>query len=192
MHRITRDLAAGLAAAALLIGVAAAPAAAATHDNRHSLPAPIVTGNAADNLAYKAASLLPASCPHRNNGTYQGTVYGVSAWIIYDDYMVQGDTCQIGKSRLTLQRDGNLVLYDENGRARWAASWTKPDVLGQGSYADFQYYDGNYVLYSGGNIPLWASGTCCRTGAELAVQADGNLVIYDSNVKAVWATNTWH
>jgi hypothetical protein len=138
------------------------------------------------------AAPYPSRCTTHGGGTYQGTIYGVQAWIIYNDYLVQGDVCQIGKSKLAMQSDGNLALYDETGRARWAASWSKPGVIGKGSYVDFQKYDGNFVLYTGGGIPVWASDTCCRTGAELAVQADGNLVIYDSSLKVVWTTNTRH
>ena len=36
---------------------------------------------------------------------------------------------------------------------------------------------------------MWASGTAGNPGADLAVQEDGNLVVY-LNSNPLWATNT--
>ncbi len=49
--------------------------------------------------------------------------------------------------------------------------------------------DGNFVLYDQNNDPVWASGTAGNPGADLAVQEDGNLVVY-LNGNPLWATNT--
>jgi hypothetical protein len=196
MHRITRLLAGGLAIATILLG-SAVPATAASYDQQHTHSATAASSNEDANGVYAAAALLPSRCFQNQFGTgaagnFEGVIYGVKAWFIHNDYMVQGNTCQIGKSRLTLQTDGNLVVYDETGKARWAASWTNPQVMGHGSHADFQGFDGNFVVYSVGTAPLWASNTCCRTGAVLAVQADGNVVIYDSNNTPLWETHSQH
>ncbi len=37
---------------------------------------------------------------------------------------------------------------------------------------------------------LWASGTHGHSGATLAVQTDGNLVVYAPGGHAVWASGT--
>ncbi len=56
--------------------------------------------------------------------------------------------------------------------------------------------DGNLVSYRTRDfVPanaVWASGTNGKGLApfRLAMQSDGNLVIYDSTNKATWATNT--
>ena len=63
-----------------------------------------------------------------------------------------------GKYELTLQTDGNLVVY---GTAPGASA---PEV------------------------PIWSLGT--TTGAVLSNQCQGNLVLYDANGKALWATPT--
>ncbi len=57
-----------------------------------------------------------------------------------------------------------------------------------------QYYlkfqnDGNLVMYSKGNIPLWDSKTENR-GARAEFQVDGNLVVYNGGGAAIFATNT--
>lgn len=59
-----------------------------------------------------------------------------------------------------------------------------------------QYYavvqtDGNFVLYTSANRPLWASNTV-GTGSHdwLVMQSDGNLVLYTSANRPVWASST--
>jgi len=49
--------------------------------------------------------------------------------------------------------------------------------------------DGNLVLYDASMTPIWASNTSGYPGAYLALQDDGNMVIY-SNGQALWATGT--
>ena len=88
-------------------------------------------------------------------------------------------------ARLVMQSDGNLVVYDEFNRARWASN-----TVGQGWTARFQT-DGNFVVYTASNRPVWASNTDGRPGSRLVVQDDGNVVIYDGS-RAVWATGTNH
>jgi subtilisin family serine protease len=52
-------------------------------------------------------------------------------------------------------------------------------------------HDGNVVLYRrSDNRPLWATGTNGRNGAYLAMQPDGNLVLYNTSNYPIWATGT--
>jgi hypothetical protein len=68
----------------------------------------------------------------------------------------------IGGDQITLQADGNLVLYSQNpgGLAEPYASWwsAKGAALAPGGHLVMQN-DGNLVLYSAGNAPVWWSGT---------------------------------
>ncbi|MGH8347174.1 MAG: hypothetical protein ACRES5_11510, partial [Pseudomonas sp.] len=58
------------------------------------------------------------------------------------------------KANLVFQPDGNLVIYDENNKARWASNTNR-----RGKRCVFQD-DGNLVVYGAGkNNPLWASQT---------------------------------
>jgi hypothetical protein len=63
---------------------------------------------------------------------------------------------------------------------------------------DFQMQtDGNLVVDStgAGSRPLWSSGTAGQTPCVLAVQSDGNVVLYrrvSGGLRAVWATNSSH
>jgi hypothetical protein len=90
-----------------------------------------------------------------------------------------------GRFRLTMQRDGNLVLYREVDRYPLWQSGTAGQVA---TYAIMQT-DGNFVVY-GPQGALWASGTVGYPGAYLVVQTDGNMVIYQGQ-QSLWATNTY-
>ena len=84
---------------------------------------------------------------------------------------------------LTMQRDCNLVLY-AFFRPVWASGTANQGV---NCFATMQF-DGNFVVYSGANVALWASGTNVGNGHYiLSLQPDRNLVIYGS---ALWATGT--
>lgn len=50
--------------------------------------------------------------------------------------------------------------------------------------------NGNLVLYSNGNQPIWASQTQGKSSRKLRFQDDGNFVIYDSGDNPIWSTNT--
>ena len=78
-------------------------------------------------------------------------------------------------SKLVLQSDGNLVLYNNN-KAVWA-SWT---VGSNAKYLAMQS-DGNLVLYDNNNKAVWASWTNGQGFSTVYDQSDGNLVIYNSN-----------
>lgn len=82
--------------------------------------------------------------------------------------------------KLVLQGDGNLVLYDPAGRARWASGARGVRVAVQ--------RDGNVVLYSAAGPAVWSTGTAAPwppATVELALQPDGNLVLYSSGAR--WA-----
>ncbi|MFD9908795.1 hypothetical protein [Streptomyces sp. NPDC059063] len=88
-------------------------------------------------------------------------------------------------ARLVMQSDGNLVIYDEFNRARWATG-----TVGQGWVMRFQE-DGNLVVYTRSGRAVWASNTDGHPGSRLVVQDDGNVVIYYGS-RAIWASGTDH
>ena len=97
-----------------------------------------------------------------------------------DLYINAGTGLATAAARLNMQSDGNLALYDETGRGRWAAgTYDHP-----GAYAVFQR-DGSFGVYWSGRV-LFATATSGR-GAYLALRRDGNLVIYDYSNNPIWA-----
>uniref|UniRef100_A0A674CX72 Bulb-type lectin domain-containing protein n=1 Tax=Salmo trutta TaxID=8032 RepID=A0A674CX72_SALTR len=49
--------------------------------------------------------------------------------------------------------------------------------------------DGNFVLYGWGRV-VWASNTENKDAQRLILQQDGNLVIYTTQDRPIWASNT--
>ena len=84
---------------------------------------------------------------------------------------------------LTMQSGGNLVLTGPSG-TMWSSGTSSA-----GSYVQLQT-DGNLVVYSSANAPLWASNTAGYDCARLQVQNDGNVVIVAAGETPVWATGT--
>ncbi len=92
-----------------------------------------------------------------------------------------------GQYRLSMQSDGNLVLYDLwnlTSEGWWTALWYSNTYNNPGARLAMQA-DGNLVVYSSANSPLWNSETWGNPGAQLHVQDDGNLVIYSNGI-AKW------
>ncbi|GIF47174.1 hypothetical protein DFJ67_7201 [Asanoa ferruginea] len=124
------------------------------------------------------------------------TAFGVKAWFVRQGSLWSGEVCQIGLARLEMQPDGNLVLYDERRVARWAMSWRSSRVFNNAAHYGFQGFDGNLVAYDDWGWPVAATDTCCFADAILAVQEDGNLIIYQQaptgKLTPRWATNSSH
>lgn len=99
--------------------------------------------------------------------------------------MRPGGELVAARIRLVLQRDGNLVAYDEENKARWASK-----TLGRGATAEFQS-DGNLVVYDSEHGPVWASRTSGHENASLVLQSDGNITVRDGDAQ-LWETGTGH
>ena len=96
-----------------------------------------------------------------------------------------------GSYELSMQNDGNLVIYGPTGAALWYSGTANP-----GSTYAIGQTDGNFVVYSGGKA-LWNAGTGGHAGAYTCFQTDGNLVVYAPNGNgytctgtALWNSNT--
>jgi hypothetical protein len=86
--------------------------------------------------------------------------------------------------RLSLQPDGNLVLYSPT-RALWASG-----TNGRATAFLVLQADGNLVLYDRDTQPLWASHTEGFGLTRLIAQTDGNLVLYDQFNVPRWNSAT--
>jgi hypothetical protein len=114
---------------------------------------------------------------------------------------------------VVMQGDGNFVVYGHDSNALWASG-----TNGHGGASLALQTDGNLVVYGTNSAALWASGTnvpgappapsgcgtiapgqgltagdsvsSCDGRYTLAMQGDGNLVLYHNGVGALWATGT--
>ncbi len=86
---------------------------------------------------------------------------------------------------LVMQNDGNLVIYDSNGRPIWSSG-----TGGNTGDTLVMQNDGNLVIYSWQGIPIWSSGTSSNKNDSLVLENNGNLVIYNMSGRAIWNSNT--
>lgn len=90
-----------------------------------------------------------------------------------------------GGYRLTMQGDGNLVLYDSNNQ------WQRQTYTqgNPGAYLEMQP-DGNLVLYNASRTTaLWhRPGSGYASGSYATLQGDMNFVVYNGN-QAKWSWN---
>lgn len=91
-----------------------------------------------------------------------------------------------GGDALTMQGDGNLVLYAPGNAAIWATNTGGHN----GAWLSMQG-DGNLVVVAPNGTPLWASGTNGHNGSSIILQSDGNAVIYAPGNAVLWASNTY-
>ncbi|WP_405594804.1 mannose-binding protein [Streptomyces sp. NBC_01092] len=83
--------------------------------------------------------------------------------------------------RMVMQTDGNLVVYNEQGKPIWASM-----TFGSNHRAIFQQ-DGNLVIHNAEDRPIWASQTWGREGAQLVLRADAKVAIVH-NGGVAWST----
>lgn len=81
-----------------------------------------------------------------------------------------------GNVKLTLQRDGNLVLTSGT-QILWASGTNGRSA----SYAIMRG-DGNFVIYASSGSAIWSSNTQAYPGAQLIVKNDGRAVIEQSGI----------
>ncbi len=127
------------------------------------------------NQRWLSSAYVPVSGPKiiiRQNTTTLNFSRG-QQWITYTNY------------KFIFQPDGNLVLYNPQGKAIWATG-----TFGTGADLLAVQTDGNVVLYDHGKA-VWATNTWGHSGDYFAIQPDGNVVVYDSNNRPLFDTGTY-
>jgi outer membrane protein assembly factor BamB len=89
-----------------------------------------------------------------------------------------------GQNVFALQSDGNAVVYNGNGKAKWQS---KTKSNGTGSWTITFQTDGNLVLFNSLlNKVTWSSKTSGTTPVSVIMQDDSNLAIYGSKTYSTW------
>lgn len=97
----------------------------------------------------------------------------------HDDYIIASSGHYV-----IHQKDGNVVLYNPQGKATWATN-----TAGSNSEKFIFQGDGNIVLYGPGNQVLWSPNIHGQGATYVVIQGDGNFVAYAGSA-APWASNT--
>lgn len=154
-------------------------------------------GCAAVLLSVASASPCVAACiqgPYASVPpvTYSGSVNASQNTTLYPDSTIYSPN---GVYKLIFQEDGNLVEYKNNTQAVWDINATNCIPTPYMAYRTRFQPDGNLVVYWAlqsnptQEIAIWDTNTQGHPNARLAVQDDGNVVIYNGT-KAIWA-RTW-
>ena len=119
----------------------------------------------------------------------------------------------LGGTHVTMQDDGNLVIQSNSGTNIWSiatgiihpppppppstlnagqALYVNQSMLSAGGrYQLILQPDGNLVDYAtASHQPIWQDYTYGKASDHLAMQGDGNLVLYGSGGQVLWYTNT--
>ena len=96
-----------------------------------------------------------------SSGRYTFVYQGDANLVLYKNYPLQprkalwaSGTAGKPVNTCIMQADGNLVIYDPNGKALWSSgTWQDP-----GSTVIVQD-DGNVVIYRPDGTPVWATNT---------------------------------
>jgi hypothetical protein len=88
---------------------------------------------------------------------------------------------------LVMQKDGDLVFYDDRTQTRKWASGTSSK--GTAPFRAIMQPDGNFVVYDAKNTATWATGTNTGAGTYKVTIGTKNFAIWkDGNI--VWASDT--
>ena len=180
-HRRALALVMMLGLASLAMGQGTSAATNYYYDANGRLVASTRDGEINENYAFDAADNRSKFSAAKQAPPSQG-----SGWLYPNQSLnrYQNDGSGDGRFYITLQGDGNVVLYWNGHGSLWATN------TGNTQAANFVMQgDGNLVLYDAYGNGLWSSGTSGHPGAQLAIQSDGNLVIYTSS-GSIWSSNT--
>ncbi|MFJ8786163.1 MULTISPECIES: protein kinase [unclassified Streptomyces] len=101
----------------------------------------------------------------------------------HDQQLMPGESWQTNRTTMTMQTDGNLVIFDENHHRRWSSG-----TSGTG-YRAIMQADGNLVVYDKDTWGVWSSVTSGHDGAYLYLGTDGDVsVVYQGTT--LWSAGT--
>lgn len=112
-----------------------------------------------------ATLLAPAIAPAAADAaSFANAQYSWSATSGFSEFAPGDFLVESGEAKLVFQTDGNLVLYNGDGKARWQSG-----TYGRHAAKVSFQSDGNIVVYRADNVALWASGRgfAGRTGQWL-------------------------
>lgn len=95
-----------------------------------------------------------------------------------------------GRFTLTMQNDGNLVLYNgPAGGPPTSALWAS-NTSGSAGMQAVMGTDGNLVIFDSNRNQVWSSGTGGHAGAFTFLSNDGTMFIYDIAGNPLWHSLT--
>lgn len=124
---------------------------------------------------------------------HSGKCLDLAGWSTADGGVVQQWDCHGGTNQQwRVSIPGSEPPPPACGYTWYATKVFAPDEHYTGCNGTlYMQFDGNLVIYAPSGLALWASNTCCISGAYAVFQDDGNLVVYAPWGSALWASNTY-
>ncbi len=131
-----------------------------------------------------ATVLLPGTAnavsnpPGGGGGGYQGSSLSRGESLYPGEYIQRLNNDGNRYLSLVMQSDGNLVEYvsaDTLG-GPYTACWASGTNGSGATRADYQS-DGNFVVYTSNNAPVWASDTQWKAGSTVDINWDGIVYV---------------
>ncbi|MFE2718807.1 hypothetical protein ACFXKI_44515 [Streptomyces mirabilis] len=104
-------------------------------------------------------------------------------YVHHDEQLFPGQSWHTNRITLTMQTDGNFVIYDNDRHGLWS---TRTNGVG---YRAIMQADGNFVIYDRSSRGIWSTGTAGHDGAILSLQNDGNVTVRYKG-RSLWASGT--
>ena len=98
-----------------------------------------------------------------------------------------GDLVSPGGVRLSMQGDGNLVIYSPASQGNMPIWDSGTRVAGS---ALWMQGDGNLVIYNAAHQWVWDTSTNGHPGSVATLQDDGNLVVYGPGHVVLWESRS--
>ncbi|MEU6394533.1 protein kinase [Streptomyces sp. NPDC046939] len=113
-----------------------------------------------------------ASGSHSDSGSVSGGKELPQSLTVRGSKVLEaGQSLRTAHVRLVMQKDGNLVSYDEKEQPTWASQ-----TSGENYEAVFEQ-DGNLIVYNAAHESVWSSNTGPSKGAVLELRTDGDVAI---------------
>jgi hypothetical protein len=103
-------------------------------------------------------------------------------WYLFPGEKLLGSGCFY---ETVMQSDGNLVTYDNASTGGGSAVW-QSGTQGSGAAYGTMQTDGNFVLYTAFDVPVWATNTSGQPGNKLVQENTGDLVVQSTNGQVRW------
>ncbi|MCX4596757.1 protein kinase [Streptomyces sp. NBC_01549] len=104
-------------------------------------------------------------------------------YIRHDQQLMPGQSWYGDSGTVNMQQDGNLVIRDKKGQARWQSG-----TVGRG-YRAIMQADGNFVVYDRAGKGVWGSGTAGHDHAVLCLRTDGDVTV-EYKGAVLWSAGT--
>ncbi|MFI2206083.1 hypothetical protein ACH47Z_36025 [Streptomyces sp. NPDC020192] len=139
----------------------------------------VTIGLAAAALVLPSASADAVSNPPGSGGADYGNSLSKGDTLYADSYIWQIEAYNGHYMKLVMQSDGNLVEYasdDDSGTLPWRVCWASGTYGSGADHATYQQ-DGNFVVYTPDNTPVWASNTQWKPGSTVNINPFGKVYV---------------